>query len=90
MISSYVGMFIVGRAEQDWKAPSAIDTREVGRTTLTRLELSTTTMIIRYDGEIRNTYVHHIPLITVLHMYMTSTKLGQVAAYNRRQLLRGE
>ena len=47
---SYVGMFIVWRAEQDAKAPSGMATREVGRTTLPRLELAvttTTTTIIR-------------------------------------------
>ena len=37
---SYVGMVIVGRAEQDWKALLDILTREVGRNTLTSLELA--------------------------------------------------
>ena len=46
----YVGMIIVVRAEQYLKALSDMITREVGRNTLPRLELSTTTttiMIIR-------------------------------------------
>lgn len=38
---SYVGIIIVGRAEQDEKTLSDIATREVGRTTLVSLESPT-------------------------------------------------
>ena len=44
---SYVGMVMVWRTEQYWKAPFDMATREVGRTTLTRLEFPITTIKVR-------------------------------------------
>ena len=48
--STYVGMITVGRAEQYWKAPNDMITREVGRDRLVRASLMKGSMKARRES----------------------------------------